>query len=227
LETQVDTIEKTQSDAARKRLPVLGDAANVDIDVEAELKKFEIEQMAALGLESGKEHWRDDNPTTFTGGQRAHTTLLISGLTMAHDLFLQGALRGIGYKVKAIDVPDNSALTFGKEFGNRGQCNPTYFTVGNLTTLMMYAGLGVATFFLILFLQQVAGYSPVKSGASLLPITVVVFLLSKRFGVAAADQLVPWHPTLGDVDSLQALADYQAAKRAHKKEWNKAPTVAG
>ena len=61
--------------------------------------------MAALGLEPGKEHWRDDNPTTFTGGQRAHTTLLISGLTMAHDLFLQGALRGIGYKVQAIDVP--------------------------------------------------------------------------------------------------------------------------
>jgi predicted nucleotide-binding protein (sugar kinase/HSP70/actin superfamily) len=132
VETQLETIEKTQSDTSRKRLPVLGDAANVDIDVEAELKKFEIEQMAALGLELGKEHWRDDNPTTFTGGQRAHTTLLISGLTMAHDLFLQGALRGIGYKVKAIDVPDNSALTFGKEFGNRGQCNPTYFTVGNL-----------------------------------------------------------------------------------------------
>src|SRR5690348_1379902 len=94
--------------------------------------------MAALGLEAGKEHWRDDNPTTFTGTQRAHTTLLISGLTMAHDLFLQGALRGIGYKVKAIDVPDNSALTFGKEFGNRGQCNPTYFTVGNLVKFLCY-----------------------------------------------------------------------------------------
>ena len=130
--------QRPQTDT-RKRLPVLGAKANVDIDVEAELKKFEIEQMAALGLEAGKEHWRDDNPTTFTGGQRAHTTLLISGLTMAHDLFLQGALRGIGYKVKAIDVPDNSALTFGKEFGNRGQCNPTYFTVGNLVKYLTVA----------------------------------------------------------------------------------------
>jgi uncharacterized HhH-GPD family protein len=44
-------------------------------------------------------------------------------------------------------------------------------------------------------------------------------VLAKRFGVAAADGLVPWHPTLGDVDSPQALADYQAAKRVHKKEW--------
>jgi len=47
-------------------------------------------------------------------------------------------------------------------------------------------------------------------------------VLAKRFGVTAADELVPWHPTLGDVDSPQALADYQAAKRAHKAEWSKA-----
>jgi uncharacterized HhH-GPD family protein len=44
-------------------------------------------------------------------------------------------------------------------------------------------------------------------------------VLAKRFGVAAAQELVPWHPTLGDVDSAQALADYQAAKRVHKAEW--------
>lgn len=44
-------------------------------------------------------------------------------------------------------------------------------------------------------------------------------VLAKRFGVAAAQELVPWHPTLGDVDSPVALAEYQAAKRAHKQEW--------
>jgi uncharacterized HhH-GPD family protein len=47
-------------------------------------------------------------------------------------------------------------------------------------------------------------------------------VLAKRFGVPAAEDLVPWHPTLGDVDSPQALADYQAAKRIHKAEWSKA-----
>jgi uncharacterized HhH-GPD family protein len=41
-------------------------------------------------------------------------------------------------------------------------------------------------------------------------------VLAKRFGVAAAEGLVPGHPTLGDVDSAEALASYQAAKRAHK-----------
>jgi uncharacterized HhH-GPD family protein len=43
-------------------------------------------------------------------------------------------------------------------------------------------------------------------------------VLAKRFGVEAAQDLVPSHPTLGDVDSPQALADYQAGKRAHKAE---------
>ena len=46
-------------------------------------------------------------------------------------------------------------------------------------------------------------------------------VLAKHFGVEAAQGLVPWHPTLGDVDSPQALADYQAAKRIHKAEWTK------
>ncbi|HEY7630954.1 MAG TPA: HhH-GPD-type base excision DNA repair protein [Thermoleophilaceae bacterium] len=47
-------------------------------------------------------------------------------------------------------------------------------------------------------------------------------VLAKRFGVEAANDLVPWHPTLGDVDSLEALGAYQTAKRAHKAEWKKA-----
>jgi uncharacterized HhH-GPD family protein len=47
-------------------------------------------------------------------------------------------------------------------------------------------------------------------------------VLAKRYGVEVAKPLVPPHPTLGDVDSPRALADYQAAKRAHKAEWSKA-----
>jgi uncharacterized HhH-GPD family protein len=43
-------------------------------------------------------------------------------------------------------------------------------------------------------------------------------VLAKRFGVEAAQDLVPGHPTLGDVDSAEALAEYQAGKRAHKAE---------
>jgi hypothetical protein len=43
-------------------------------------------------------------------------------------------------------------------------------------------------------------------------------VLAKRFDIEAAQSLVPNHPTLGDVDSIEALEDYQAKKRAHKAE---------
>jgi uncharacterized HhH-GPD family protein len=52
-------------------------------------------------------------------------------------------------------------------------------------------------------------------------------VLAKRFGIDAARDLVPPHPTLGDVDSPQALADYQAAKRAHKAERARAGSRSG
>jgi uncharacterized HhH-GPD family protein len=48
-------------------------------------------------------------------------------------------------------------------------------------------------------------------------------VLAKHFGVEAARDLLPSHPTLGDVDSPQALEEYQAQKRIHKAEWAKAP----
>ena len=101
--------------------------------MEAELAKFEREEHERLGLPAPDRHWRDAmvNPQ-FSKSERANTTLLVSGLTAAHDHLVKAALRGLGYNVEVIDVPDQEALRYGKEFGNRGQCNPTYFTVGNL-----------------------------------------------------------------------------------------------
>jgi EmrB/QacA subfamily drug resistance transporter len=69
------------------------------------------------------------------------------------------------------------------------------FAVGNLTTLAMYAGLGGATFLLALFLQEAAGYSALEAGLSLLPLTVLTFALSRRFG-ALADRIGP-RPFMG------------------------------
>jgi predicted nucleotide-binding protein (sugar kinase/HSP70/actin superfamily) len=108
--------------------------ADVETLIRAELEQFEAEERKRLGLPptDANKHWNDPVPSLFTAKQREHTTLWVSGLTMAHDLFVQASLRGIGYKVKALDVPDTEALQYGREFGNRGQCNPTYFTVGNL-----------------------------------------------------------------------------------------------
>ena len=102
-------------------------------DIERELCVFEAEERQRLGLEEEKvDHWHDPNPQLFSRDQRETTTILLGGLTVAHDLLLTAALAGLGYKLTALDCPDIEALRFGKEFGNRGQCNPTYFTVGNL-----------------------------------------------------------------------------------------------
>jgi MFS family permease len=64
------------------------------------------------------------------------------------------------------------------------------FSAGNVETLAMYAGLAVLFFFLVLFLQQVGGYTPLQSGLATLPVTLVMFLLSRRFG-ALADRYGP------------------------------------
>jgi EmrB/QacA subfamily drug resistance transporter len=64
------------------------------------------------------------------------------------------------------------------------------FSVGNLETLAMYAGLSILFFFLVIFLQEVAHYSAIKAGLCTLPVTGVMFLLSRRFG-ALADRYGP------------------------------------
>lgn len=64
------------------------------------------------------------------------------------------------------------------------------FAIGNLETFSMYGGLSITFFFLVLFLQQVAGFNALEAGLATLPSTVVMFLLSKRFG-ALADRFGP------------------------------------
>jgi EmrB/QacA subfamily drug resistance transporter len=64
------------------------------------------------------------------------------------------------------------------------------FAVGNVQTFAMYGGLSVTFFLLVLFLQEVAGYSALKAGLATMPSTVVMFLLSKRMG-RLADRIGP------------------------------------
>ena len=64
------------------------------------------------------------------------------------------------------------------------------FSIANLQTLTMYAGLSVLFFFLFIFLQQVAGYSALRAGLTTIPSTLIMFALSRRFG-ALADRFGP------------------------------------
>jgi EmrB/QacA subfamily drug resistance transporter len=59
------------------------------------------------------------------------------------------------------------------------------FAAGNIETFSMYAGLAILFFFLTIFLQQVGGYSPLEAGLATLPATIVMFFLSRRFGMMA------------------------------------------
>jgi EmrB/QacA subfamily drug resistance transporter len=71
------------------------------------------------------------------------------------------------------------------------------FTVANIETLLMYGGMAVQGFFLVLFLQQVAGFSALEAGSSSLVPTLMMFALSRRFG-AVADRYGPrWLMTVG------------------------------
>jgi predicted nucleotide-binding protein (sugar kinase/HSP70/actin superfamily) len=90
-----------------------------------------------LGIEDvEREHHARPVEHRFTASQRPHTTVLYGGLTWKHEELIHGALEGIGYKPEALPCPDVAAFQLGKEYGNNGQCNPTYFTVGNLVQFL-------------------------------------------------------------------------------------------
>jgi len=95
------------------------------------------EERARLEHEAGVpkqdvHHFKRPAERSFTKQERAFTTLLFGGLTWKHEKLVHGALEGLGYKARPVPTPNVRAFQLGKEYGNNGQCNPTYFTVGNL-----------------------------------------------------------------------------------------------
>jgi len=120
----------------KKSLPIVAahkTAADLDIDVDAELLAFEQAERERIGIKAERRQWADNMlDLKMKKSERASVTLLISGLTAAQDFLTEGALRSLGYKVHYFGMSNNRGLQAGKEFGNRGQCNPTYFTVGSL-----------------------------------------------------------------------------------------------
>src|SRR5499427_2314207 len=105
--------------------------------VEDTIQQRLAEERARLEQEAGYvkrevHHFKRPVEKQFTRDQRSHTTLLFGGLTWKHEKLVHGALEGLGYLAEAVPTPNVKAFQTGKEYGNNGQCNPTYFTVGNL-----------------------------------------------------------------------------------------------
>jgi predicted nucleotide-binding protein (sugar kinase/HSP70/actin superfamily) len=106
---------------------VLDNPSNIDAIVEAE--------RARLRREAGLvqiQHFKKPVERAFKAEERDRVTILFGGLTWKHEKLIQSVFQGSGYKCVMIPTADVSDFQAGKEYGNNGQCNPTYFTVGNL-----------------------------------------------------------------------------------------------
>jgi predicted nucleotide-binding protein (sugar kinase/HSP70/actin superfamily) len=109
----------------------------IGASVEDVIQQRLAEERARLEAEAGlakreAHHFKKPVEKPFTRQQRGSTTLLFGGLTWKHEKLVHGALEGLGYRAEAVPTPNVKAFQAGKEYGNNGQCNPTYFTVGNL-----------------------------------------------------------------------------------------------
>jgi predicted nucleotide-binding protein (sugar kinase/HSP70/actin superfamily) len=105
--------------------------------VEAEIQRQLAAERARLEALRGRpqkpvQHFQRPVERPFTASERDKVTILIGGLTWKHDALVRAAMQSAGYRVEVMPIPDVPAFQLGKEYGNNGQCNPTYFMVGHL-----------------------------------------------------------------------------------------------
>jgi len=93
---------------------------------------------AALGSQPAHEHFYRPPERPFTAAERDRATILFGGLTSKHEWLIKSVFQAAGYKVEVLPTPDVASFQLGKEYGNNGQCNPTYFTVGHLIKYLQY-----------------------------------------------------------------------------------------
>jgi predicted nucleotide-binding protein (sugar kinase/HSP70/actin superfamily) len=96
--------------------------------VDAERRRLEARQEP----QAVAHHFHRPIERPFTAAERDRVTILFGGLTWKHESLIRAAFQSAGYKVEIMPTPDVAGFQLGKEFGNNGQCNPTYFMVGHL-----------------------------------------------------------------------------------------------
>lgn len=134
--TRTDFLPLQQLDPAS---PSLAPLENGHQDREREIARRLAEERLRLQQEAGlagHRHFRKPVERAFTGAERNRVTILFGGLTWKHEQLIQAAFQANGYNCVVLPVPDVAAFQLGKEYGNNGQCNPTYFTVGNLVQFL-------------------------------------------------------------------------------------------
>src|SRR2546430_16707915 len=107
----------------------------VQIEQDQEIKDRLAEERMRLRKLAGFDnaaHFHRPIERAFTADERARVTILFGGLTWKHEELIRAVFQGCGYHCERLSVPDVAGFQIGKEYGNNGQCNPTYFTVGKL-----------------------------------------------------------------------------------------------
>jgi predicted nucleotide-binding protein (sugar kinase/HSP70/actin superfamily) len=121
--------DRVERNSSALTIPVASSEAQIQERLQA--ARARLEAQAGLAAKPAH-HFKRPEERPFTKAQRGTTTILFGGLTWKHEKLIHGAWEGLGYKCEVIPTPDVKAFQLGKEYGNNGQCNPTYFTVGNL-----------------------------------------------------------------------------------------------
>ena len=118
--------------------PTSGRSSSVSLpvlqrDFEMELRAERARLLAEAGLgENATTHFRRPAERAVSRAERDRVTLWFGGLTLRHEALILASLQGLGYDAGIIPTPVKADFQAGKEFGNNGQCNPTYFTTGAL-----------------------------------------------------------------------------------------------
>ncbi len=113
----------------------------VQIEKDDEIKqrlqseRARLRQIAGLGQ---PKHFHRPVERAFTAEERDKVTILFGGFTWKHEDLIRAVFQGCGYRCEKLPVPNVAAFQTGKEYGNNGQCNPTYFTVGNLVQYLQF-----------------------------------------------------------------------------------------
>jgi predicted nucleotide-binding protein (sugar kinase/HSP70/actin superfamily) len=113
----------------------IGNDAEMEIKKRLEAERARLRKIAGLDK---PEHFHRPVERAFTAEQRNQVTILFGGFTWKHEDLIRAVFQGCGYRCEKLPVPDVPAFQTGKEFGNNGQCNPTYFTVGNLVQYLQF-----------------------------------------------------------------------------------------
>ncbi len=117
-------------------LQQLDSTSHIHEDIQRRLAAERERLLAELKTQSPPQHFARPAERPFTAAERSRVTILFGGLTWKHESVIRAAFEGSGYRCQILPVPNVAAFQIGKEYGNNGQCNPTYFTVGNLVQFL-------------------------------------------------------------------------------------------